>query len=49
MEYWSIVLMGADRYLSIACPVKCLRCEMRSIFQWGEAYFTGVTCYSDNG
>jgi len=24
-----------------ACPVKCLPREMRSIFHWGEAYFTG--------
>ena len=26
---------------SFACPVKCLSRGMRSLFLWGEAYFTG--------
>jgi len=25
-----------------ACPVKCLPCEMRSLFNRGEAYLTGA-------
>ena len=44
LEYWND---GRNCYLLIACPVKCLPARA---LQWqaGEAYFTGVTCYSNN-
>ncbi|MFQ5822108.1 MAG: hypothetical protein ACE5I5_19165 [Candidatus Heimdallarchaeota archaeon] len=38
----SILPVGAKRRSRYRGPVKCLPCEIRRLFHWGETYFTGV-------